>query len=309
MSVCIVGSGQLSGGLLFLCLKEMHCLEKNRRASDTLTKKRKEALKCSCFSIFCFVWEVSSGISAWVVLTEIWRSLALCFQTTKSSKQFIHHHPWRASPKERNALVSVSFSTVSFYPLRLVSRMPVWRVHCGWWHFDDWCLESDRRDGTHRICLSAVCLCLFVLGRTSFGFNHCLGYISKHFRDLKRSHRLMCPDGDDQKMSKTVPIQLRLHTNIPLVYWTNLWIISYTKCLGIKGRVWTKSWHTFLQHISWQSVRFLHMTMKKIQSICLAHSITDWDKSVQAVYYHSNRQCMQSYLHQQNCVYHPVWIH
>lgn len=42
MSVCIVGSGQLSGGLLFLCLKEMHCLEKKRRASDTGTKKREE---------------------------------------------------------------------------------------------------------------------------------------------------------------------------------------------------------------------------------------------------------------------------
>lgn len=45
-------------------------LGKKRRASDTLTKKkRKEALKCSCFSIFCFVCEFSSGISAWVVLT------------------------------------------------------------------------------------------------------------------------------------------------------------------------------------------------------------------------------------------------
>lgn len=111
----------------------------------------------------------------------------------------------------------LAFLLFLFIRFFMFSRTPTGRVHCGWWHFDDWHLGSDSRDGTHRICLSAVCLCLFVLGRASFGFHRCLGHISKHFWDLKRSHLIVFPDGNDQNTPDTSQIQFCLRTNVLLV--------------------------------------------------------------------------------------------
>lgn len=261
MSVCIVGSGQLSGGLLFLCLKEMHCLKKEGVRYTDGQKREKRHLKCSCFSIFCFVWEVSSGISAWVVLTEIWCSLALCFQTTKSSKQFIHHHPWRAPPKERNALVSVSFFYCFFLSFSSCFQnaslkstlwmMALWRLALG--------IRQARWD-TQDLFISSLSV-LICAGKNIFWFQPLFG---GHFKTFSRSEKITSSHVSRWRWQKYAQHFLFsfASTQIFLLFTVKT---SGLSGFGFKGKPRTMSCHAFLQHMCWQTVRSLY-DIKRIQA-------------------------------------------